>query len=162
MAEVQVNRLHANTHQAAQERQKSTEEELHIDELGLECDKKPHLCQLIQAYSDVFALDPTELGCTNLVTHAIDTGIHPPLRQPARRIPFALRRRVEEMVNTMIEEGVVQSSKSPWASPIVLVAKKDGNTRVCVDYRRLNTITKKDVYPLPRIDDILDSLAHQS
>ena len=60
----------------------------------------------------------------------------------------------------MLQQGVIKPSKSPWGSPIVLVAKKDGTTRFCVDYRKLNSITKKDVYPLPRIDDTLDTLAH--
>lgn len=62
------------------------------------------------------------------------------------------------MVKEMEETGVIKPSSSPWASPIVLVPKKDGTTRFCVDYRRLNSVTKKDVYPLPRIDDILDTL----
>ncbi len=60
----------------------------------------------------------------------------------------------------MMKRGVVQPSQSPWASPVVLVAKKDSSTRFCVDYRKLNAITKMDVYPLPRIDDSLDQLAH--
>jgi hypothetical protein len=63
------------------------------------------------------------------------------------------------MVADMEAHGVVQPSVSPWASPIVMVPKKDGSTRFCVDYRRLNAITRKDVYPLPRVDDILDTLS---
>ncbi|GFU52673.1 hypothetical protein TNCV_3893321 [Trichonephila clavipes] len=59
----------------------------------------------------------------------------------------------------MKDNVVIESSSSPWASPIVLVRKKDGSTRFCVDYRRLNNITKKDSYPLPRIEDTLDTLA---
>ncbi|GFX38676.1 hypothetical protein TNCV_4187651 [Trichonephila clavipes] len=59
----------------------------------------------------------------------------------------------------MKNNDVIEPSSSPWASPIVLVRKKDGSTRLCVDYRRLNDVTKKDSYPLPRIDDTLDILA---
>ena len=58
----------------------------------------------------------------------------------------------------MLEQGVIKSSSSPWASPIVLVKKKDGKYRFCVDYRKLNQVTKKDAHPLPRIDDLLNAL----
>ena len=107
----------------------------------------------------MFALDETELCSTDWVTHSIDTGDQHPIRQPPRRIPYALRKKVEEMVGKMLDRGVIQPSRSPWGSPIVLVAKKDSSTCFCVDYRRLNAVTKMDVYPLPRIDDSLDLLA---
>ena len=81
------------------------------------------------------------------------------VKQHPRRVPFALRSKVEKMINQMLQQSVIEPSKSPWASPIVLVSKKDGSTRFCVDYRKLNARTKKDVYPLPRIDDTLDLLA---
>ena len=136
-------------------------EALRINSLQLAQEDKDQLLELVDDYSDIFALDQSELGHTDIVTHTIDTGDHPPLHQPARRIPFALRAKVEEMVEDMMDQGVVQPSTSPWASPIVLVAKKDGSTRFCVDYRHLNSITKKDVYPLPRIDDTLDALARR-
>ena len=59
----------------------------------------------------------------------------------------------------MLQNGIVEPSRSPWASPIVLVQKKDGPTRFCVDYRKVNKVTRKDAYPLPRIDATLDTLA---
>ena len=64
-----------------------------------------------------------------------------------------------ELTKEMLDQGVIQPSSSPWASPIVLVVKRDGSTRFCVDYRKVNAITKLDVYPLPRIDHSLDLLA---
>ena len=63
---------------------------------------------------------------------------------------------VDQMVKEMLDQGVVVHSKCPWASPVVLVAKKDGSTHFCVDYRRLNAVTKSDIFPLPRVDDSLD------
>ena len=118
-----------------------------------------HLKTFLCEYRDVFALDNTELGTTDLVTHPINTGDQPPIRQQVRRTPFALREEVNNMVQDMLERGIIRPSRSPWASPIVLVKKKDGTTRFCVDYRRLNAITKLDVFPLPRIDDTLDLLS---
>ena len=70
-----------------------------------------------------------------------------------------MRGKVSQLVQEMLEQGIVKHSSSPWASPVVLVAKKDGSTRFCVDYRKLNAVTKLDVHPLPRIDDSLDLLA---
>ena len=104
-------------------------------------------------------MDKNELGCTQDVAHTIDTGDHQPIRQPPRCVPFALRGKVEQMVE-MLRQGVIQPLKSPWASPVVLVAKKDGSNRFCIDYRKLNAVTKMDVYPLPRINDTLDLLAN--
>ena len=90
---------------------------------------------LLVSFVDVFALDPGELGTTQLVMHQIDTGEHRPIKQPARRTPFALRKKIDELVEEMLSQGVIEPSGSPWASPIVLVQKKDGGVRFCVDYR---------------------------
>ena len=132
---------------------------LDLDAADLRVTECELLHSLVMEFSDVFALNSSELGRTSITTHKIDTGDSPPLRQPPRRVPFALRGKVDSLVEDMLEQGVITPSSSPWASPIVLVAK-DGSTRFCVDYRRLNTVTKLDVHPLPpRIDDSLDLLA---
>jgi len=85
---------------------------------------------------------------TDLITHSIDTGDSPPIRQPLRRIPFAFHNKMEELVQKMLKQGVIQHSNSPWASPVVLVEEKDGSYQFCVDYRRLDAVTKMDVFPL--------------
>ena len=74
-------------------------------------------------------------------------------------MPFALREEVDKLIQEMLSQQVIVPSASPWASPIVLVKKKDGGMRFCVDYRMLNKVTKLDEFPLPRIDDTLDLLA---
>ena len=114
---------------------------------------------LLIRHHDLFSLDDGELGRTDLVSHSIKTGGHPPVRQAPRRIPFAMRPLVDRMIEEMLENDVIQPASSPWASPVVLVKKKDDSYRFCVDYRRLNAVTKKDAYPLPRIDDTLEALA---
>ena len=134
-------------------------EQLNLQVEHLSPEQKVQLTDLVTRYADVFALNSQELGTTSLVKHVINTGDHSPVRQPVRRTPFALRNKVDEMVQEMLVQEVIQPSQSPWASPIVLVKKKDGGMRFCIDYRRLNQVTKLDVFPLPRIDDTLDLLS---
>ena len=114
------------------------------------------LKSLLHKYKDVFAVS-TASSTTPLVKHAIFTTA-PPFRQPYRRQNPQLREQEEKILQEMLEEKVIRPSYSPWASPVVLVAKKDKSTRFCVDYRKLNDITIKDAHPLPRIDDTLDTL----
>ncbi len=83
------------------------------------------LRKLLEEYSDVFSLDDSELGCTNLVQHVIDTGDHPPIKQQPYRTPVLYREKIAKFAD-MEEQGVIHPSVSPWASPIVLVPKKDG------------------------------------
>ena len=81
------------------------------------------------------------------------------MRQPLRRIPEVLKGVVDAEVSRMFEQGVVKPSSSPWLSPIVMVWKKDGSWRFCVDYQKVSSVTHQDAYPLPRINATLDSLA---
>ena len=66
---------------------------------------------------------------------------------------------VEEQIQTMLKEGIIKESSSPWMSPTIFVRKKNGDVRICVDYRALNKQTVKDAYPLPHPDDVQDRLA---
>ncbi|GBN22770.1 Transposon Ty3-I Gag-Pol polyprotein [Araneus ventricosus] len=93
-----------------------------------------------------------------MTQHRMNTGNHPPIKQYPRRLPLAKKEEAERLVKEIVDNGIIEESSGPWASPIVLVKKKDGSTRFCVDYRKLNEITIKDSYPLQRIDDILDAL----
>ena len=107
---------------------------------------------------DVFSPQPGEHGHTTVLQHRIDTGIYPPILQHPRRIPQSRRQEVWRLIDDMLKKDIIQHSSSPWSSPIVLVKKKDGSARFCVDYRKLNAVTKKDAYSLPRVDDTVDTL----
>ena len=99
------------------------------------------------------------MGRTTKLKHIIDTGTAPPIRQYPRRVPPADREVVKELLDQMKRNDDIQPSSSAWASPIVLAKKRDGGVRFCVDFRRMNEITRKDAYPLPRIDDTLETLS---
>ena len=113
---------------------------------------------LLQEFEDVFSKDDYDLGQTDLVEHRIDTGGHRPFRQTLRRHPVAQLPVIDEHVEQMLQQGIVEPCASPWSSNVVLVRRKDGKYRFCVDYRQLNSITYQDVYPLPRIENCLDAL----
>ncbi len=90
--------------------------------------------------------------------NAIDTGTHRPIHTPPYRKSNKDQEILQQETDKLLRDGIIEHSTSPWSSPVVLVKKKDGTTRFCVDYRRLNQITTKDAFPLPRIDDIYDQL----
>ena len=119
------------------------------------------LSVLLENYADVFVNGPNDpLGCTRDTEHVIDTGDSRPIKQRPYRIPVHLQAVVNQQVEDMLERGLIrpEPSASPWSSPIVLAPKKDGNYRFCVDFQRVNSVTKKDAQPMPCIDDILDQL----
>ena len=121
--------------------------------------QKQQLEDLLVTFADVFSSGDHDIGCTGLVEHEINTGDHAPIKQPPRRIGPVRRKEMEEAVEKLRRQGVIEKSFSPWSSNVVLVRKRDGTTRCCIDYRALNSVTLKDSYPLPRVDDTLDSLA---
>ena len=113
------------------------------------------LADVLLHYSDLFPTRGSTLtGHTDAVEYEIDTGDSYPMRYASRRMSPQKMKKEEECVTEMLTGRQIEPSDSPWSSPVVLVTKKDGGTRFCVDYRRRNDATVKDAYPLPRIDDL--------
>ena len=113
---------------------------------------------LLTKYRDAFSLDDGDLGCTDLIYHEIPLMDDVPVRQRYRRLPPSQFSLVKSHIQELLQRGIVRVSSSPYSSPIVVVRKKCGDIRLCVDYRQLNAKTRKDAYPLPRIEESLDAL----
>ena len=133
---------------------------------GLSVEERDEILALLVRYEDLFAFSPTDLAIANqpqdhheLLQHRIQLceGARPCASRPYRKPPRD-RRIIEKEVAEMLQAGIIEPACSPWASPVVVVSKPDGGARFCVDYRRLNAITVKDEYPLPRVDDLLSEL----
>ena len=116
---------------------------------------------LLREYHDLFSLEKHELGHTRAAKHKIV--LHdpesPPFKKRFRRIPPPQVDEVREHLKLMLDAGAIRPSNSPWCNAVVLVRKKDGSLRFCIDFRRLNALTRKDSHPLPRIGETLDSLS---
>ena len=125
---------------------------------SLALNEREQLLELLLEFQDCFADKGESLGCCKMVEHSIPTGDARPIKQLPRRRAWRERDLIRVEVDEMLNQGVIEPAQSPWSSPVVLVKKKDGGWRFCVDYRRLNDVTTKDVYPLPRIDDALAKL----
>ena len=123
------------------------------EDVGYECINK-----VLTDWSGAFSTDLHKLGRCRVEPCEIPTGTAFPIKQRPYRLPLCKRKLVEEEIDNMLQAGVIRPSRSAWASPIVLVPKKDGTTRFCVDYRRLNDVTEGDAYALPSIQEIFDSM----
>lgn len=99
------------------------------------------------------------MGYTNLITHEIPLTDSAPVRQSYPRIPSSDYAAAKEHVQQLLASQVIRESSSPFASSIVIVKKKDSKMRLCVDYRQLNQKTRKNAFPLPRIEETLDALS---
>lgn len=126
---------------------------------SLTVEQQMALEQLLEKYSNAFSSGPDDMGRTNLIQHRIDIGENDPVRLGLRRIPHEQIPVLKAEVDKLQRMGAIEPSTSPFASPTILVKKKDGTMRLCIDYRKLNAITKKDAHPLPRIEDIFDTLS---
>lgn len=121
-------------------------------------DQRISLLTLLYEFRDTFRLPGDPLGFTDKVKHVIDTGDSPPIAMRPYRVPYKYKTELKESMQELLDEGVIRPSISPWAFPVVVVPKRDGGIRPCVDYRRLNAITRKEIYPLPLISETLDAL----
>ncbi|KRZ65622.1 Retrovirus-related Pol polyprotein from transposon 17.6, partial [Trichinella papuae] len=125
----------------------------------LDAHSRNALRSVLWKYRRCIATSDEDLGHTELASHRIDTRNAAPVKVPPRRLPPAQRPDVQRMVTDMLSRNVIEPANSPWSAPIVIVRKKDGSPRFCVDFRRLNDVTIKDAHPLPRIDDTLEALS---
>lgn len=130
-----------------------------MDLSTLSVEEQGQVKSLLNQYISVFSAHDGDLGCTNLISHDIPLVDDTPVRQRYRRIPPSEYEVVKEHINQLLTSQVIRESNSPYASPIVLVRKKDGSIRMCVDYRQLNSKTRRDAFPLPRIEESLDALS---
>lgn len=129
-----------------------------IDSNNLTSDQVYRAKEVLGDWSDVFSTGPTDLGRTDLVKHDIKLTDNTPFKDTYRRIPPGMYEEVRQHLKEMLDAGAIQPSKSPYSSNVVLVRKKDGSLRFCIDFRKLNSRTIKDAYNLPRIDDTIDTL----
>jgi hypothetical protein len=121
----------------------------------LDENQKQELKEVLEEYSDVLSGVP---NLTNAAVHEIDTGDSPPIRCTPYRIPQKLEEEVNKEIEKMLTQGIIRPSTSPWAAPVVIIPKPDGTIRLCVDYRKLNEVTKMDAYPIPSMDRMIEKV----
>ena len=121
-------------------------------------EQKEEITRLLEKYKDVFAAVSTAPPPSNIFHHHIDTQSAQPIKSGPARASFPEQQEIKKQINAMLKAGIITYSESPWASRVVMVKKKDGTLRFCVDYRRLNDETVKDSYPVPRPRDMFDAM----
>ena len=125
--------------------------------------QKTQLIALLLTFSSIFSQGPADIGHTQLMRHDIDVGGATPKFQAQYRIPHAYRSLVQEQMSNLRQAQIITPSNSPWTSPLVVVRKKSENgnikIRCCLDLRGVNKLIKLKPYPLPRIDDLIDSVS---
>ncbi|MCG8032936.1 MAG: DDE-type integrase/transposase/recombinase, partial [Candidatus Thiodiazotropha taylori] len=157
--DIKENQNQQNERGAKQELPAQLQELLAKSSKHLDKAQKNKLKETLMSYQDVFAMNDEDMGFTDIIKHQIDTNESRPIKQRMRRLPHQMAEEADKQVDDMLKRGVIEKSNSPWAAGVVLVRKKDGSFRFCVDYRALNNVTVKDAYPLPKIDETLDSLS---
>jgi hypothetical protein len=134
---------------------KESVDDVHISPV-LTSDERKQLKELMVEYDDIFSDVPQ---VTNIIEHKVVTRTEEPVYKRAYPIPYALRDKVKKEINDMLKAGIVESSDSPYAAPIVLIKKKDQSLRICLDFRDLNKQTIFDPVLMPRMDEVLNKVS---
>ena len=150
--------VRVNQHTASKQEPVQTPK-INLNDTKLDNEQKKAVHEFLSRWHHIFSKGSTDLGRTDLVQHEIHLDNEQPFKEPYRRIPPALIQEVREHLNDLLEIGAIRESSSPFSSNVVIVRKKDGTIRFCIDYRKLNQRTIKDAYAIPRIDDTLHLLA---
>ena len=124
----------------------------------LTAEQESDVCEIVLEDPDRFVGPDGRTGNTDWAEHGVDVQGAPPVKISYHGVPLSKQKVAGEQIDKMLAHGVIEPSNSPWSFPTVLVTKKDGSIRFCVDYRKLNALSRKDAYPLPRIDETLNTL----
>ena len=114
--------------------------------------------QMLMEHHNIFSLEPSEIGCTDMAEHVIELLDTEPFKERFRCIAHLLVEEVREHIQEMLDGGMIHPSQSPWCNMVVLVHKKDGGLQFCIDFCRLKSRTKKDAYPLPQMQETMESM----
>ena len=131
---------------------------INIGEAPLSREQQSHFIDLIYDYKEVFSLYDGDLGFCDALKHSIPTTTDKPVYLPHRQIPVQLQQEVRKCLESWLKQGIIWPSKSPYASQVVIDRKKSGEIRLCVDFRKLNAISIRDSFPLPRIEEALQAV----
>ena len=131
---------------------------INIGEAPLSREQQSCFIDLIYDYKEVFSLYNGDLGFCDALKHSIPTTMDKPVYLPHRQIPVQLQQEVRECLESWLKQGIIRPSKSPHASQVVIVRKKSGEIRLCVDFQKLNAISIRDSFPLPRIEEALQAV----
>ena len=132
--------------------------ELNIGDAPLTREQQARLIDVIYSHTEVFSLFDGDLGFCDVLKHSIPTTTDKPVYLPHRQIPVQLQSEVRKCLDNWLKQGIIRPSKSPYASQVVIVRKKTGEIRLCVDFRKLNAISIRDSFPLPRVEEALQAV----
>ena len=131
---------------------------INIGKAPLSREQQSRFIDLIYDYKEVFSLYDGDLGFCDALKHSIPTTTDKPMYLPHRQTPVQLHQEVRKCLESWLKQGIIRPSKSPYASQVVIVRKKSGKIRLCVDFRKLNAISIRDSFPLPRIEEALQAV----